>query len=257
LAETQAQTPPWGIAASPLIIDDKIILLTSAGRGKSVVCYNKHDGRPTWNSLDDAIGHTSPMVATLAGQRQIIVSAGTRTVGLDIESGKVLWEYPWRVLHDQRPIAQPVLLDTNRFLLSAGYFTGCAAVEVARTGSSFAARALWQNKNLKNKFTSSVFWQGHIYGLDEDISTCLDAETGQRNWKDGHYGYGQLLLASGHLVILSGEGDLALVKAAPDRFQELARFPAIHGKTWNHPAIAGGKLFVRNAAEMACFQIGQ
>jgi outer membrane protein assembly factor BamB len=141
-------------------------------------------------------------------------------------------------------------------LLSAGYFTGCAAIEITRTDSGFTARTVWQNKNLKNKFASSVFWQGHVYGLDEDILTCLDAETGQRNWKDGHYGYGQLLLASGHLVVLSGEGDLALVKATPDRFQEIARFSAIHGKTWNHPAIADGKLFVRNAAEMACFEIG-
>jgi outer membrane protein assembly factor BamB len=101
-----------------------------------------------------------------------------------------------------------------------------------------------------------VHWQGHIYGLDEDILTCLDAETGQRKWKDGRYGYGQLLLASGHLIILSGEGELALVKAAPDRFQEIARFPVIHGKSWNHLAIADGKLLVRNSAEMACFQIG-
>ena len=109
---------------------------------------------------------------------------------------------------------------------------------------------------MKNKFASSVFWQGHVYGLDEDILTCLDAETGQRNWKDGRFGYGQLLLASGHLIVLSGEGDLALVKATPERFQELARLPAISGKTWNHPAIADGRLFVRNAAEMACYQIG-
>jgi outer membrane protein assembly factor BamB len=256
LTESQAETPPYGVAASPLLVEDKVIALTSAGRGKSALCYDKLNGKPLWTSLDDSIGHTSPMLATLAGLPQIIISSEIRTVGLRVADGKPLWEYPWRVLHEQRPIAQPVLLGTNRFMLSAGYFTGCAAIEVVRTESGFAARAVWQNKNLKNKFSSSVFWQGHIYGLDEDILTCLDAEAGQRKWKDGHYGYGQLLLASGHLVILSGEGELALVKAAPDRYQEVARFSAIHGKTWNHPAIANGKLFVRNSAEMACFEIG-
>jgi outer membrane protein assembly factor BamB len=95
-----------------------------------------------------------------------------------------------------------------------------------------------------------------VYGLDEDILVCLDSATGERKWKDGRYGYGQLLLASDHLVILCGNGDLALVKATPESHQELARFSAIHGKTWNHPAIGGGRLLVRNGAEMACFAIG-
>ena len=74
-------------------------------------------------------------------------------------------------------------------------------------------------------------------------------------WKDGRYGYGQLLLAGGHLVILTGDGQLALVKATPDKFVELGKFQAIHGKTWNHPAMAAGKILVRNAVEMAAFEI--
>jgi outer membrane protein assembly factor BamB len=91
--------------------------------------------------------------------------------------------------------------------------------------------------------------------LDESILVCLDAQTGERRWKDGRYGYGQLLLAEGHLVVLSGEGALALVRAVPDRFEEKARFQAIEGKTWNHPAMADGRLLVRNAVEMACFDV--
>ena len=257
LVENNGQAPTYGVAASPLIEQEKLIVLTGAGHGHSVVCYDKHHGKVIWSALDDVMGYASPMLVTLAGQQQLLICAETRTVGLRLEDGKLLWEYPWRVLHDQNPIAQPVMLDTNRFLLSAGYFTGCAAVEIARNDTGFAARKVWQNKNLKNKFTSSVLWQGHIYGLDEDILTCLDAETGERKWKDGHYGYGQLLLASGHLIILSGDGDLALVRATPERHEEMARFSAIHGKTWNHPAIADGKLFVRNAAEMACFEISR
>jgi outer membrane protein assembly factor BamB len=114
---------------------------------------------------------------------------------------------------------------------------------------------IWRNKNLKNKFSSSVFWQGHVYGLDEDILTCLDAATGNRRWKGGRYGYGQLLLADGHLIVLSAEGELALVEATPEEFRELARFQAINGKTWNYPALAAGRLLVRNGAEMACFDI--
>jgi outer membrane protein assembly factor BamB len=259
VVENHGNVPSYGIASSPLVLGDKLIVQSGAGNGKSILCLDKRDGKVIWSALDDPIGYASAALVNLAGQDQIIVCAETRTLGLSIEEGKVLWEIPWHVLHNQMPIAQPVLLGTNRFLLSAGYFTGCAAVEISKTSSGFSGRTVWQNKNLKNKFTSSVFWQGYIYGLDEDILTCLDASTGERKWKDGRYGYGQLLLAgsggTGYLVILSGEGELALVKASPERHEELARFQGIKGKTWNHPAIADGKILVRNAQEMACFQI--
>jgi outer membrane protein assembly factor BamB len=108
---------------------------------------------------------------------------------------------------------------------------------------------------MKNKFTSSVLYQGYIYGLDEAILACIDAATGDLKWKGGRYGYGQLVLASGHLIVLTERGELALVRATPQKHEELATFPAIEGKTWNHPAIADGVLLVRNANEMAAFRI--
>jgi len=250
LDENGALELTYGTAASPLIVDDKVIVTPGGQRGRSVVAYHKISGEPLWKSLNDEAAYSSPMLVQLAGQRQLLIATQTRAVGLDVEDGKLLWEFPWVVLQNNRNIAQPLLLGTNRFLLSAGYGTGCVAVEVNRT-----ARELWRNKLLKNKFTSSVFWNGFIYGLDEDILTCLDATTGARKWKDGRYGYGQLLLVNGHLIVLCGDGDLALVNAVPDRWEELARFPAIHGKTWNHPALWNGYLLVRNAAEMACFDL--
>jgi outer membrane protein assembly factor BamB len=173
---------------------------------------------------------------------------------LDPDDGKVLWEFPWKVQNDNA-IAQPIIVSTNRFVLSAGYGTGSALIEVSEAQGKWSVHEVWRNKSLKNKFTSSVYWNGFIYGLDEEILTCLDATTGERKWKEGRYGYGQPLLASGHLVILSATGELALVKADPGAYVELSRFQAIKGKTWNHPAIGDGKIFVRNASEMACFDI--
>jgi outer membrane protein assembly factor BamB len=162
---------------------------------------------------------------------------------------------PWIVNERNRANAQPVLLGTNRFKLSAGYGTGCEAVEISHTGGRFEAKRLWHNIRLKNKFASSLYWQGFIYGLDEDTLTCLDAQTGERKWREGRYGYGQVLLADGCLIVLSGDGHLALVKASPDRYEELGRFQAIEGKTWNYPALAEGKILVRNAVQMACFDL--
>ncbi len=255
LADNRTGNLSYGMASSPLIVDDKVIVQAGGQNGKSVAAYDALIGRSIWKSLDDAAAYSSPMVVNLAGRRQLLIATEKRVVGLAIEDGGLLWEHPWVVKLGNRNIAQPVVLSTNRFFLSAGYGTGCEAVEISRIGSNFMARTAWKNTLLKNKFTSSVFWQGYIYGLDEDMLTCLSADTGERQWKEGRYGYGQLLLADGYLIILGGEGELALVRADPARHVELARFPAIHGKTWNYPAIAEGKLLVRNAVEAACFRL--
>jgi outer membrane protein assembly factor BamB len=260
LTENRASNLYYGTASSPLIVDEKVIVLGGEG-ARSVLAYHKVTGAPVWQALPDKQGYMSPMLVTLAGRRQVLITTGTRAVGLAPEDGALLWSFDWPVSYDINA-AQPLVLGSNRFLISAGYGVGCAGVEVTPTGAGFTAHAVWRNRNLKNKFTSSVLWEGYIYGLDEDILTCLDAATGERQWKDGRYGYGQVLLAAGrpagqagHLIVLSGSGELALVKATPERHLELARFPAITGKTWNHPALAGGKLLVRNAVEMACFDV--
>jgi outer membrane protein assembly factor BamB len=108
---------------------------------------------------------------------------------------------------------------------------------------------------MKNKFTSSLLRDGYLYGLDEAILACVDAATGELKWKAGRYGYGQVMLAGEHLIVLTEDGDVVLVKASPDRHEEVASFPAIEGKTWNHPVIADGRLLVRNLREMAAFDI--
>ena len=108
---------------------------------------------------------------------------------------------------------------------------------------------------MKNKFNSSVLHEGYVYGLDEGILSCVDVNTGARKWKGGRYGYGQIVLASGHLIVMADNGELALVKASPTEYTEVAKFPALSDKTWNYPAIANGRLFVRNSKEMAVYKI--
>ena len=121
----------------------------------------------------------------------------------------------------------------------------------------FTAEPLWFNRNLKLKFSSAVLADGAIYGLDENILTCLDAETGRRRWKDGRYGYGQLILVDGYLIIQCEDGDLALVEANPEAHRELSRVEALNSKTWNHPAVADGKLLLRNDRRMMCFELSK
>ena len=256
-AENSCSNLFFALSASPLVVEDKVLVLAGEplGRdGRMLIAYDKVSGAPAWKALEAKAAYASPMLVTLAGERQLLVHSASHLLGVSPVDGKALWRFPWHVEFDNT-IAQPIVTGTNRLVLSAGYGTGAVGLELQRTDKGFTAQERWRNKFLKNKFTSSVLHGGHLYGLDEDILVCLDAETGERRWKDGRYGYGQVLLANGHLLILCGDGDLALVQALPDRHVELARLPAIKGKTWNHPALAGGKLLVRNAIEMACFDL--
>jgi outer membrane protein assembly factor BamB len=253
LRDNGAENLTWGMAAAPLIVDDKVIVLPGGPGGKSVVAYDKLTGEPLWHALDDKQAYTSPMLVTLAGQKQILVVTAHRAVGLTVD-GKLLWEYPWTTSYDINA-AQPVIVGPDRFILSAGYGHGAALLQVKKEGGTFSVTPVWENNRMKNKFTSSVLHDGHIYGLDEAILACVNAETGELKWKGGRYGYGQIVLASGHIIVAAENGDVALVRATPEQHEELVRFPAIDGKTWNHPAISGGILLVRNGTEMSAFRL--
>ncbi|HSL55855.1 MAG TPA: PQQ-binding-like beta-propeller repeat protein [Pyrinomonadaceae bacterium] len=254
LNDNGAKNLPWAQAASPLIVDDKVIVLPGGANGKSVVAYNKMTGAPVWKSLDDTQAYVSPMLVDLAGRRQIVVVSASRVVGLTPENGALLWSYPWDTDMGINA-SQPIVVDQNRFFISSGYGKGAALVEVKGSGNTLTASTIWENKNMKNKFNPSVLHNGYVYGLDEGILVCLDVNTGERKWKEGRYGYGQIVLAGNHLIVTSDQGDVALVKASPDKYSEVARFKGVDGQTWNYPAIAGGKLLVRNSNEMAAFDI--
>ena len=254
LSDNQGSNLPWGVTASPLIVDDKVIVLPGGTSGKSVVAYNKMTGAPVWKVLNDTQAYVSPMLVELGGRRQIVVVSSSRVVGLVPEDGSLLWSHPWDT-NGGINVSQPIVVDRNRLFISSGYGKGAALIELKPTGNTFTASTVWENINMKNKFNSSVLHNGYIYGLDEGILVCLDVNTGERKWKDGRYGYGQVLLAGGHLIVTTEEGEIALVKASPSGFSEVARFAALKGQTWNYPALANGRLLVRNSSEMAAYDI--
>jgi outer membrane protein assembly factor BamB len=254
LNDAGATNLQWGMAASPLVVDDTIVVLPGGQDGRSVVAYDRRTGARRWSALDDQQGYSSPMLVTLGGVRQLLVFTASRLVGLTPDRGALLWEYPWRTQFDVNA-SQPLVIGDNRVFVSTGYGTGAAVIELTRAGDAFSVREVWRNIRMKNQFSSSVLHEGFIYGLDESILACVDAATGELQWKGGRYGYGQIVLASGHVIVLTEGGDLALVRATPERHTELARFPVMEGKTWNHPALSDGYLLVRNINEMAAFDL--
>ena len=251
LADAGATNVDHGTSASPLIVDNTVVVLPGGGNGQSIVAYDRDSGKRVWSALDDRAAYSSPMLVTLAGVRQILAHTERRLVGLSPETGTLLWEFPWQTPNAS---AQPLITAPGRVFISAE--TDAALLELAAgADGQLTARELWRTTRMNNKFTSPVLHDGFIYGLDEAILACIDASTGELKWKGGRYGYGQVMLASGHLIVLTEDGELALVRADPGSHQEVARFPAIEGKTWNHPAMTDGVLLIRNIEEMAAFDL--
>jgi len=254
LADAETGNLHWAMSAAPLVVNNLVIVLPGGSSGQSVVAYHADTGEIVWTALDDIQGYTAPMLVELAGEPQIVVVTASRIAGLTVVTGLLQWDYPW-VISNVPNIAQPVVVGNDQLFASASYGQGSVLIKITRIGAHWSATELWRTNQMKNKFSSSVLHNGYIYGLDNSILACLDVETGKLVWKGGRYGYGQLLLADGHLVVLTERGDVALVRATPTGHMELSRFEALTGKTWNVPTLAAGKLFVRNTTEMAAFDI--
>jgi len=254
LSDSDAHNLDWGMAAAPLVVDDTVIVLPGGSNGRSIVGYDRTTGKRAWSALGDKQAYCSPMLVTLNGVRQVLVVSATRMMGVVPGDGRVLWEYPFPTYNGINA-AQPLVIGDNRVFLSASYGAGSAMIELSGSGDHFSVREVWRNNRMKNRFSGSVLRDGVIYGLDEGILAAVDVETGDLKWKGGRYGYGQVVLAGDNLIVLTEDGDLALVRANSARHEELARFHVLEGKTWNVPAISGGYLLVRNLAEMAAFDL--
>lgn len=241
LNETAAENITYGLSASPVIIDGKLIVV-----GGSVLALDPATGDEIWRAASEKAAYVTPMPFDGA----IVAITASRLVALDPASGTRRWSHPWKVMMGLS-CANPVDIGGGQLFVSGGYGKGAALLDVA--GDQVTER--WSNKRMKNKFNTSVHHNGYLYGLDEGILTCVEAATGKRMWKGGRYSYGQTLLANDHLVVSTSDGELAIVKASPDSFQEVSKTPAIEGMTWNTPAIDNGVLLVRNAYEMACFEV--
>ena len=244
----------FGIAASPLIVGNTVVTIPGAGDGKAIVAYDRASGRIAWSALDDEPSYVSPVRVSLAGVDQIVAVLANRVVGLSTDRGSLLWESAWPG-DGGTHAAQPLLIGDNQIFLSSGSGIQGLALEIIRDGDRLTARELWRTNRMKNAITSSVYHDGFIYGLDLGILACIDAATGELKWKGGRYGHGQTLLASGHLVVTTEEGEVVLVRATPAGHEEIGRTKAVDGRTLNHPALVDGFLLVRNGAQMAAFDL--
>ncbi len=117
------------------------------------------------------------------------------------------------------------------------------------------ATLLWESTRLKAKFANLVVHGGFVYGLDDGVLACVDPADGQRKWRSGRYGHGQVMLVEDLLVVQTEDGELVLVEPSPEGLHEIARIPVFGQKTWNPPALAGRHLLLRNDLEAAVYEM--
>ena len=253
--DTGKQVPDWGITSSPIVVDD-LVVVAVAGQ---LAAYDVSTGEPRWIGQSGGAGYSSPHLASIDGVDQILLIRGSRTISVDPSTGTLLWD------HSAGPpsvgIVQPAVLGDGSVLISTGDAMGGLGmwrIAVSRDEGGWHVAERWASRGLKPYFNDFVVHEGHAYGFDGSILAAIDLSDGTRKWKGGRYGNGQMLLLPEQdlLLVLSEDGDLALVSATPDKFQEVARhLAALNAKTWNHHVLVGDVLLIRNGEEMAAFRL--
>jgi outer membrane protein assembly factor BamB len=251
-ADTGAKTPTWGFSSSPLVTAGLVIVAA----GPHLIAYDVATGEKRWKLAGSAGSYSSPQLLSIGGVPQIVFLDGEQATSVSPFSGTVFWRHSWSGAKMLQPAAGP----DGSLLIATADMSGGAGIRnlrLARLASNWNVTERWTSTGLKPYFNDFVVHRNQAFGFDGAILASISLEDGRRKWKGGRYGHGQLLLLAGQdlMLVLSEDGELALVAASPDNFQELARFKAIEGKTWNHPALVGDTLLVRNGEEMAAFRL--
>jgi outer membrane protein assembly factor BamB len=252
-SDTRKKVPGWGFSSSPLIVGDAVVVAASG----ALAAYDITTGNPRWFGPTEGAGYSSPHLLTIGGVEQIVLLNGEGVIGVAPKDGSVLWKHAWA----GDSIVQPAVTADGDVLIGSGSGlasgVGVLRIAVEHGPGGWNTKERWLSDGLNPYFNDFVVHKDHAFGFDGSVITCIDLKDGKLKWEGGRYGHGQLVLLSDQdlLVILSEQGELALVKATPDQFTELARFKAIEGKTWNHPVLVGDTLLVRNSEEMAAFRL--
>lgn len=248
--------PRWGFSMSPLIDGDLLLLEVGGGEGKAIAALDRRTGETRWTTRDGQPGYSSPIVAEIDGRHYVVFNTGNQTVGVD-RDGKVRWTHETLTQN----YAMPLFLPPDRIVVSAVAMNDPGAIALRVThggdeGGEAKVEELWRAPFFRNHFSSSAIHDGHIYGFDNATLKCISAETGEPCWSKRGFGKGSLIIADGHLVVLSDQGRLIVVKASPEGYQEVASVQALDGKSWTSPTLAGGRLYLRNLTTIKSYDLG-
>ena len=261
LKEFAGRNIQWQNAASPLI-EGNLVLVAGGGAGQSLLAFDKADGKVAWKAFDETMTHATPTAATIQGQRQVVFFVKSGLLAVEPTSGKELWRYafPFRISTAASPVVAGDIV-----YCSAGYGVGAGAVKLAKADGKFTATEIYRfngDKPLANHWSTPVLHDGHLYGMFQFKEygsgpvKCVEVATGKVKWEKAGFGPGHVILVDGHVLALGDAGQLVLIKATPDAYQEVARADVLAGKCWTTPVVAGGRVYARSTKEAVCLDLG-
>lgn len=242
-----ANPPDWGIACSPLVLGEKLIV--SGGR---TVAVNKDTGELIWKTQDYNGGYSSPIAFNYEGKSLLAIFNTLGLVILNAEDGQEITHQEWKTDYNVNA-ATPIISGSDIFI-SSGYNVGGAVFKF--DGKSLTQ--IWKNKNMRNQFTNCVLFNDYLYGFDEEQLRCLDFKDGTVKWTQKGTGIGTLMIADGKLVALTAKGTLMIVEASPDSYKELASANVLGGLCWTVPILSNGKIYCRShEGDLVCLVVKQ
>jgi outer membrane protein assembly factor BamB len=253
--EADREPPMWGFSASPFV-HNGLVIVHAGGKGdKGVLAFRVTDGSLAWSVPAGEMSYGSVQKVSLLGKQWLALLSDTGAHFWDPDTGESALEYTWP--HQGYRALQPRIVDGDKVLIPTGLGSGTRLVQIKQVEGSLEGEELWTSKDMKPDYNDILLHNGYIYGFDNAIFACIDLKDGKRKWKGGRYEKGQALLLadSGLIVVVSEKGELVLLRANPEKHEELAKIPAMDGKTWNHPVVVGDKLYLRNAEEAVCYQL--
>ena len=251
-----SEQPRYGFCTSPIVQGDLLLIQTGGTRGNALAAFDKRNGNIIWSCEDDPCGYSSPITATLSGKRQTMFFTGRGLVSVSPKDGTVYWRYDWQTPSNINA-ATPIFIPPDRIFMSSGYDIGAAVVQIIETNGEFTVNTIWKSRVMKNHFSSSIHHSGYLYGFDNAVLKCIDAVTGREQWVTRGFGRGTLIYADGCLIILGENGNLALAKATPTEYEQLAETQLLKGRCWTLPTLSGGKFYLRNMEELVCLELSE
>lgn len=250
-----SQLPTFGFSTSVLVDGDQVFLESGGPDGNAYAALDRKTGETRW-TLGDAPesgpGYSSPIVIRKGGETRYVHVLGDKLTCMD-DKGKEIWSHAWPSPGETH--GSPIFLAPNRIYASGAGSVGAAVFEVDEKSAPAKVEEIWKSRFMRNHFSSSVASDGYIYGFDNATLRCISAETGESVWAKRGFGKGSLILADGHLLVLSDRGVLALIEATHEGYVEKGRVQALNGRSWTAPSLADGKLYLRNSEEMVAYDL--
>ena len=246
-----------GNNGSPVADGDAVIVPVGSTNGASLVCFEKRTGTIQWKTGKEDAAYSSPMIATLAGTRQVVYFSADSLSGFERATGRLLWRQPLRTAA-RRHAATPVIMEDTVAVNS--HTLGTLGFRITRSGDAFTVTESWANRALKINLATPLFTAGHLFsqGPDRDY-VCVDGATGRLKWSQPGFGqtrrdYASTILVGNKLLVLTEQGTLILIWGTAERYTELGRLQ-VCGNTWSFPALADGRLFVRDGRHLCCLDL--